>query len=66
MAGKMCPRCGEKTFFESLTGRECSKCGYTMTLAPNSGKGGRGARCTNCGKLQVFDGKCRGCGATYQ
>lgn len=40
MAGKMCPKCGKYTFFESNAGRTCSKCGYTMTLPANNGKGG--------------------------
>ena len=62
-AGKLCPRCGKWTFIETLTGRECSKCGYTMTLKPGSGKG---TKCSNCGKFQVFEGKCRNCGATYR
>lgn len=66
MAGKRCPRCGEWTFFETQTGRECSKCGYKMIVPANEGKGGRGQKCSNCGKLTVFNGKCRSCGAIYK
>ena len=66
MAGKLCPKCNKQTFFETTSGRKCSKCGYTMTLPANDGKGGRGVKCSNCGKLQVFNGKCRACGATYK
>lgn len=65
MAGKMCPECGEQTFFETTTGRKCSRCSYTMTLPANEGKGGRGKRCSNCGEHKVFNGSCRGCGAKY-
>jgi len=65
MAGKMCPKCGEQTFFQTPTGRECSKCNYTMTLPANDGKGGQGKRCSNCGENKVFNGNCRGCGAKY-
>ena len=66
MAGKLCPRCGKYTFFESTSGRKCSKCGYTMTLPANEGKGGRVQKCSNCNKLTVFNGKCRNCGAQYK
>lgn len=66
MAGKLCPKCNQFTFFENSTGRKCSKCGFTMTVPANGGKGGRGLKCSNCGKLQVFDNKCRNCGATYK
>ena len=65
MAGKMCPNCGKMTFFESTTGRVCTKCGYKMTNPANDGKGGRGRKCSNCGKMTVFNGKCRSCGVTY-
>ena len=37
-----------------------------MTVPANSGKGGRGTKCANCGKLTVFDNKCRSCGATFK
>lgn len=63
MAGKMCPKCGKYTFHNTVTGRKCSKCGYTMTLPPGAGKG---HKCSNCGKFQVFNNKCRNCGAIYQ
>ena len=66
MAGKKCPNCNHLTFFESPVGRECSKCGFKMEVPANGGKGGRGTRCSNCGKLTVFDNKCRNCGATYR
>ena len=65
MAGKACPSCGQFTFHKSATGRLCSKCGHKMVVPPNDGKGGRGNTCSNCGKMQVFGNKCRGCGATY-
>lgn len=65
MAGKMCPKCGKATFFETPTGRECSKCGATMKSPANSGKGGMGKKCANCGKSTVFNNKCTNCGATY-
>lgn len=64
MAGKMCPKCGERTFFENNNGRKCTKCGCTMTV-PIGGNGGRGRKCSNCGKMQVFNNKCRNCGAMY-
>ena len=66
MAGKVCPNCGEQTFFEKTFGRECSRCGHKMILPPNSGKGGRGQKCSNCGKLTVFNSKCTNCGAKYE
>ncbi len=49
MAGKMCPKCGKATFFETPTGRECSKCGATMKNPTINGKGGKGKKCSNCG-----------------
>lgn len=66
MAGKLCPKCGKFTFFESSSGRKCSKCEFTMIVPANAGKGGRGSKCSNCGKLTVFGNKCRTCGATYK
>lgn len=66
MAGKICPKCGQFTFFETVSGRKCTKCGYTMTVPANEGKGGRGQKCSNCGQFTVFNGKCRNCGASYQ
>lgn len=65
MAGKMCPSCAEQTFFQTPTGRRCSKCSHTMVLPANDGKGGRGSKCSNCSELKVFNNKCRGCGAKY-
>jgi len=66
MAGKMCPNCGQLTFFESPNGRVCSKCGFEMSLPINSGKGGKGQKCSNCGKFTVFENQCNNCGATYR
>ena len=66
MAGKLCPKCNQQTFYETNFGRECTKCGYRMTLPPNAGKGGRGQKCSNCGLLTVFNGKCTKCGAKYE
>lgn len=65
MAGKLCPNCNKYTFFSTTDGRKCTKCGYTMTIAPNDGKGGRGRTCSNCGKMMVFNNKCTNCGAKY-
>ena len=65
MAGKMCPKCGQYTFFTQPFGRECTKCGYQMVLPVNDGKGGKGQRCPNCGKQTVFNAKCRNCGAQF-
>ncbi|MDR2833897.1 MAG: hypothetical protein LBV67_09290 [Streptococcaceae bacterium] len=64
MAGMKCPKCGNLTFFEIPTGRKCSKCGYEMKVPAD--KKGKGKKCFNCGKYQVFDGKCRNCGAIYK
>ena len=65
MAGKMCPFCGKLTFFETPQGRLCSKCNYEMILPANSGKGGKGSKCSYCGKFTVFNQKCSNCGAYY-
>lgn len=65
MAGKLCPNCGEYTFFKTTDGgRKCTKCGYVMTVP--IGKGGRGRKCSNCGSFTVFNNKCRNCGAEYR
>lgn len=64
MAGKVCPSCGRQTFFEVPGGRKCTKCGTEMLIPVSDGKDGKGLKCPNCNKYQVFDGKCRGCGAT--
>jgi DNA-directed RNA polymerase subunit RPC12/RpoP len=66
MAGKMCPSCGEQTFFTTPTGRQCTRCGHEMILPANKGKGGRGVLCSHCGENKVFGGTCRGCGAKYR
>ena len=65
MAGKMCPNCGEQTFFATPTGRKCSKCNHEMIVPANNGKGGQGSRCSHCGENKVFNNICRGCGAKY-
>ena len=61
-AGKLCPECGKWTFIVTLDGRKCSNCGYTMKINPGPGKG---KKCSNCDKFQVFNGKCRNCGAVF-
>lgn len=66
MAGKLCPKCGKFTFFQTATGRKCTKCGHQMILPINNGKGGKGQKCSNCGQFSVFDGKCSKCGARYE
>ncbi|MDE6780357.1 MAG: hypothetical protein K2J40_02720 [Ruminococcus sp.] len=63
MAGRLCPKCGNYTFFETTTGRKCTKCNYAIFVPPNNGKGGRGKRCPNCRLMTMFDGKCTRCGA---
>ncbi len=65
MAGKMCPSCGNYTFFLSPEGRTCTRCGFRMVLPVNSGRGGKGQKCPNCGKQTVFNKKCRNCGAQF-
>lgn len=65
MPGKMCPRCGRPTFFETTYGGKCTKCDFTMTVPPNGGKPGRGEKCLNCGRWTVFNGKCTQCNARY-
>jgi len=66
MAGKMCPSCGEQTFFTTPKGRKCSKCKHEMIVPANGGRGGQGSRCANCGENKVFNNRCRGCGANYK
>ena len=63
MAGKLCPKCGNLTLFESPSGRKCSKCPYEVVFPPNNGKGGRGYKCPLCGHFTMFYGKCSNCGA---
>ena len=65
MAGAICPHCGEQTFFTKGGKAECSRCGTTMTVPPNDGKGGRGKKCPNCKRFTVFGNTCRFCGATF-
>ncbi|SFS05931.1 hypothetical protein [Anaeromicropila populeti] len=65
MAGKLCPNCNQYTFFETATGRKCTKCNYEMTVPSNSGKGGKGQKCPNCNKYTVFNNKCSSCGAKF-
>jgi uncharacterized protein (DUF983 family) len=52
MAGKMCPKCGKLTLFETTTGRKCTQCGYTIYVPPNGGMGGLGKKCPICGKTE--------------
>lgn len=66
MAGRKCPNCGQLTFFVNGRDGECKNCGYTMTVPPNEGKGGKGRKCLNCGRYAVFDGVCSKCGAKYK
>lgn len=66
MAGKRCPSCGAFTFFETASGRKCTKCGYEMILPVNEGKGGKGSKCANCNRYTVFHGVCSNCGARYR
>lgn len=65
MAGKICPKCGKATLFESPTGRKCTnpECGYKVDVPPNGGVGGKGKKCPICGKFTMFNGKCTNCGA---
>lgn len=66
MAGRLCPNCNELTFFlTSGNDRRCSKCGFEMRVPPNAGKGGRGKKCANCGRMTVFENKCQSCNATF-
>lgn len=58
-----CPHCGERTFYETPTGRRCRSCGFTVKRPANDGKGGKGRFCYICQRYQVFHGKCRCCGA---
>ncbi len=64
-AVNICPKCGQQTFFETPTGRKCSKCGHEMIVPANGGMGGKGQLCRNCGMFTVFNGKCRNCGAKF-
>ena len=66
MAGKQCPHCHEMTFYKDVgENRKCTKCGYEMIVPPNKGKGGRGTKCPNCGRLTVFNNSCNSCGAQF-
>lgn len=67
MPGKKCPNCGNATFF----GKSCTKCGYTMSVPVNDGKGGKGKKCPNCDSYSVFPNgnkayRCNSCGATFK
>lgn len=63
MPGALCPKCGQKTFYKSTEGKECTKCGYKVVAAVHGGKGGKGQKCPICGKYTFYNGKCRSCGA---
>lgn len=63
MPGMKCPKCGRPTFFSTPKGKQCSQCGHSMYVPPNNGKGGKGKKCMNCGKMTMFNGKCTNCGA---
>lgn len=63
MAGKICPKCGKPTLFETPTGRKCSQRQYEVYSPPNGGKGGQGRKCPICGRQTMFNGKCTNCGA---
>ena len=62
MAGKVCPNCKKRTFYLTTgNDRKCSSCGYEMILPRNKGVGGKGKRCSNCGKYTVFNNVCVNC-----
>lgn len=62
-AGTKCPKCGNMTFIKTKLGRKCSICRYEMIVPVGAG---RGKKCSNCGKYQVFNNKCRNCKAEYK
>ncbi len=62
MAGKVCPQCGQATLFISLGGRTCTQCGFKAIVPVSAGKG---KKCVTCGKFQVFNNTCNGCGTKY-
>ncbi len=69
MAGKLCPRCRELTFYKTTgENRKCTKCGYEMRI-PIKGKG-RGNKCSCCGRLTVQEQNgnlvCTNCGAVFR
>lgn len=66
MPGRKCPKCGQATFFVNARTGECKSCGYKMQIPPNEGKGGKGKKCTNCGRFTVFNDICSNCGARYK
>ena len=66
MAGKICPKCEQKTLWNHGNKLKCSKCDYTIIIPPNQGKGGKGQKCPVCGKYTWFDKQCNSCGAKVQ
>lgn len=69
MAGKVCPKCKQRTFFTTIgEDRECTQCGYSMKV--RIGSKGRGEKCPNCGKFTVHNQNdktcCTSCGATFK
>jgi hypothetical protein len=65
MAGAVCPTCGKKTVFESLQGKECTKCDFKMVFPKANGKGGPGRKCMSCKKMKVHGDTCTECGAKH-
>ena len=65
MAGKVCPKCKQRTLWTNGARLECSnpECGYKITVPSNEGKGGKGTKCPVCGKYTWFKGRCNSCGA---
>ena len=66
MSGKSCPKCGALTLWSQGNKLVCSKCGYSVHIPSNQGKGGKGAKCPACGRYTWFDGRCNSCGAHDQ
>jgi len=66
MAGKVCPECGKRTFFENFDGWLCTKCGAKLKVPSNGGVGGKGKKCANCGTFTLINGKCTRCGGKLE
>jgi hypothetical protein len=63
-----CPECGNRTFHQTPTGRQCSRCGIIdddINIPQNK----KSTQCRNCGRKMVFENQgvrsCRNCGAQY-